>query len=1375
MNDLKSNIQNYIETELTEIGKPINPNKKQVYRFNNIDVSLNLLFQLLNKSNEIEETTLQRVADNFYNHIAKIIDFNIQELPNAIEGLATNFEPFLKLIAYLKFGDTDLWHPNDDCAGISKTTLNNLIIGKISNKYTASPELPLKDIPEPIIEYKGMKRTILDFVRAELRNGVHNAKPYSRMELMHYSNIVLSAYLFAIEDNLLFLKQCFLKEYQYLKTVIEDKNYINLDKVYIELLGHEEYTDIDVAGTELIDEFDLLSDIENIHEFENNDDLKNIENERRTDSIIKIASDTLHLEIIGQGGSGKSTTLYKILYNNAFEILKGNSNLKTPFFINANEYSPTNNFIKILSKKIDTNWIQKSLQEGKLQLLIDGLNEITENYKNEAYKEINKILFEYPDNSVILTERKLNFERRFDIPVFELKDLNEEKIYAFVKAYAGSYSEKIWSELQKNENMLHLAYNPLMLKMILSVSKQGNIPKNRGLLYQLFIKTIFQREKTKKHQIRTDTKIDILSHIAYIMRQEGTVTLSNSKFKKITIQKLSEINSSVSVNILYTELLDNLIIIENQNEDVSFFHETYLEYFCAIQLKSYFEISGDLPISLNDKRWFESLIMCGELLKGEKKSILFFEYIFRGQKNTNSAKYLKDFTTEDFNENINIACKIAYSLKSIKPDIYKLAEQYLSNYVVIWKYIYYVKKIEPIPITELFASVTSLNSKKIIKTLVFNFGWANIWLNSGKEEINSFYIENIIIKRKDFFQNDIVSSINNNTPDFSTFYNAINQSIEYYSFSKAIKKQLEKLNTKIIKNVPENQLKLYYKENKDFTIFKEILKNDIYYISNYNFQENEKSNNKQIFSILVKYHIQNEITHDIIKQNLLLIEEYNMINYIFKNLSYFKQHKCLSTLFEMLYDLDEKQFFDNIQFLQIIPFEKLTDKLKEKFQLKNAINKIPYESLKKKKHTRIYSCKTPKIDDVKLFTNSIYLLNNIYKVKINDLCNVTTKGNQQILLSNSEIIEKNIEMPEQGTIIIEKYSVNYIDCKLTKKGDKYIFTLPEVDYKSKNDIKLKSGDIVKVNNQEWRYRSWDCVEVNSDIYRIYFAILNNDELNIEIPKIGFLELDKENFNYNYRNIHPEIIIRDKKIMKSLKKHITEPKAIEFVRKLGLVHLFHKNIENVNYGIVLDIYNTRLKIYSIKRKMIDEYSICSKNVTDYKVDTIVVIEDNNTINVINENDANLNRVGYKKSEIVYLDEVRREGFIKMTTDMFSSDYFFHFKSCNFSPKISDFVKFIPALNPSKNHSNEPIALKISKIDYPKCRILFSVYDEQKERIWGKAINIITDEELFYRLNFGQEKYIKNFNDSINEKQIYEYSVIKEKTVELLKLIKLIKLL
>src|SRR5690606_16174506 len=120
---------------------------------------------------------------------------------------------------------------------------------------------------------------------------------------------------------------------------------------------------------------------------DNDSDELSIE-ERRVDSILNIAEDTKQLHIIGPSGSGKSTTLHKIRYINSSLALNEAEEVKIPILLYGNEYHPNHPIRSMLSSILDDDSSERLLKEGRIQLLFDGLNEINEDYKFLAYKDI---------------------------------------------------------------------------------------------------------------------------------------------------------------------------------------------------------------------------------------------------------------------------------------------------------------------------------------------------------------------------------------------------------------------------------------------------------------------------------------------------------------------------------------------------------------------------------------------------------------------------------------------------------------------------------------------------------------------------------------------------------------------------------------------------------------------------------------------------------------------------------------------------------------------------------------------------------------------------------------------------------------------------
>jgi len=307
------------------------------------------------------------------------------------------------------------------------------------------------------------------------------------------------------------------------------------------------------------------------------------------------------------------------------------------------------------------------------------------------------------------------------------------------------------------------------------------------------------------------------------------------------------------------------------------------------------------------------------------------------------------------------------------------------------------------------------------------------------------------------------------------------------------------------------------------------------------------------------------------------------------------------------------------------------------------------------------------------------------------------------------------------------------------------------------------------------------------IATLEYLIINNEKIYSDlIPKIQTIPYDKlsekiketfinpnEIVNLKYDNIickkaskfHPDLIINNQNFIEELKKNIKDVNCINFIRNLCITYFFHESIDDVRYGIIQKIrnYNNEVVVIDIKRNKIDEFRINFDDINKYQPENIVVIEDNKTIHLLNGINGNLDKIGYIKSEIIKLDLLKKEGFIRKTSDLLNKDYFFNFRSCNFVPEKGDLVNFISSINTSNKYLNVPLALRITKIEMEKCQIISVGFNKQKNLIFGEAEDIKTKERLFFRLS-KIEVVIQN-ND------IYEYSIIHEAKDEFLKLIKL----
>lgn len=1360
----------FAKENLNSLPHPTNKNKS--VDFNDISILCDLLFCVINQ--EVEELSLKRIKSNFENDFEKIYNLDRKELASSIEGLATNFESFLKKIGLIKFGDGTLWNGDGIYKGIKKCMLYELIEGKASKIDSKSNIEDFKEFPSPLVINSGTSKAILDFVRIELRNAVHSANPYTRAQLIQYSNLVLGSYLIAINDNLTFFKKMFFQEFAYLENIVSNREFNKLNKYYIDLYGKEENFDFENIAIEQLDGQKLIesiSFIENENELEEKEETEDSEKEvARIDSVVNISRDTNRFIIIGEPGSGKTTSLQKILYENAVDVLNGKTQCRLPIYIKASSYSLNKSFNYLILNEVSFTELDDLKLKHKVLILIDGLNEIEDEFKRLAINELKELINKYTTIDFIITSRKFGFINQLNLNVYELKKLNENQIkQLLINVLENEKGNNLWIQVKQNKQILELASNPLLLMMIIKVSslKNNEIPANKGLLYKLFNDAILAREQ-KFYKTATDTKKDILSYIAFWMRNNGIFKkIKKVQAKELIREKLLEIDHSLGVNEILNELSDNNIFIE-KNEELEFYHETQAEYFVALELQNIFFKNKGFNFDYSDNKWFEPILICSDLFTNEEDILDFFEIVFVGEKKSH-LKYLNQLDSTDVNHKFYIACKVAYNLQNTHPSLFRKAETFLSNYLIIWHY----RNSENVRITDfenLIKAVASLSSEQLFRKFFFNLKNLECWFYSKEFDDRIENFEAFQLFEEKF--NTYIKSFSENLNDFTLLYKVMKDGEKSFnhihSLSRSVYNNIKIFSRYLLRNSPTSQLIHAFKETNSLEILFEIGKSDIeFFIENYHSKESDFD--IEFYTFICKFHLRNIFG----------------IQYLIKSL---KDEKIKPDI--RLYILS-KLLGDN-EYLEIV-FDSLRELVVRKDVLmffedaKEILNRYSIKTLGLYGIDVIYTNPTIIKSDLKLnfilekndqlvfecHNNNIDsddILNNMSRISHNEKfidfqqCSIDDKfwkTSKIIVVKGSpELINQCFEKYYLGS----SFTIHYRDFK--GQSNPVVFHFKEL-YRSKYlnqlfiEVNSNTNGLIKhkfkrfqniklLIGQEFRFSIDGFIDYSTSIYlacKRDSVVISAKDTIFQIYKID-INLDKP-FNY-----HRDIIKSNYAFVRYLGSQISKPEVINFVKSIGLSHLFAKELNDLNLGLVTYKYDknsfniVRLNNYN----QINSNSII-KSIPDEEigVNNIVLIENN--LNISKVENSLIREKFSIEGEILNTNPDNSEGFISGESGV--RDYYFLAQHCAFAPCAGLIVEFIPGLNFSKNNSSRPMAYCISLVPLKNKIARVTKIVKHVGHLDVSFLDINTEQKLFSRILETQK--ISNFKGLIEIGDIFSYYI------------------
>jgi len=364
----------------------------------------------------------------------------------------------------------------------------------------------------------------------------------------------------------------------------------------------------------------------------------------------EVANQEQFLMVLGSPGMGKSTFLRKM----GLEALTSKLQYEAiPVFIELkNLESGKINIQNIITNEFDTcgfpdveKFTATALEQGKLLILFDGLDEVPTNATNEAITKIEDFVDKYDKNRFIASCRiaayHSSFRRFTDVAMAEFDDTQIQQFLnnwfqSELDQQAGT-AEKCWQVLQNPEYAAakELAQTPLLLTLACLVyGYSQSFPKNRAALYEEALDILLKEWAAEKLIQRDPIYQDLnpalekamLADIAYMGFKDNRLFFTErelvEKIKTFLEKNLNAPKHLDGEQILKAIELQQGILVERAKDAYSFSHLTFQEYLTAQYIDDYRLIPELVTNHVTDERWQEVFLLVAGLVRGGVAELL---------------------------------------------------------------------------------------------------------------------------------------------------------------------------------------------------------------------------------------------------------------------------------------------------------------------------------------------------------------------------------------------------------------------------------------------------------------------------------------------------------------------------------------------------------------------------------------------------------------------------------------------------------------------------------------------------------------------------------------------------------------------------------
>ena len=374
--------------------------------------------------------------------------------------------------------------------------------------------------------------------------------------------------------------------------------------------------------------------------------------------------------IKGPAGAGKTTLLRWIAVraaNREFESPLENWNDVLPFVVRLRQFSSSafpspEQFPSLVASTIagtmPGGWVHEKLASGRVVLMIDGVDEVTETRREAVRNWVNELTATFPDATFIVTSRPYAVEEDWlkgnDFGEAILQPMDTSSVEEFVDhwhravakelqeesdvARLGELSVKLKDKLRNNRSVRRLATNPLLCGVICALHRDTNeqLPEDRIELYEHCCSMLLERrdpesglELSGYPKLSYRQKRTLLDDLAYWMVKNEWTEVSWDSVEERLGKKLANLQTArrppwrfTPRKVLNYFLERSGMLREPIEKKIDFAHRTFQEYMAAKAAVDEGDI-GVLADHASNPQWREVIVLgSGQARPDERRQLI---------------------------------------------------------------------------------------------------------------------------------------------------------------------------------------------------------------------------------------------------------------------------------------------------------------------------------------------------------------------------------------------------------------------------------------------------------------------------------------------------------------------------------------------------------------------------------------------------------------------------------------------------------------------------------------------------------------------------------------------------------------------------------